>query len=340
MRSRSRSTCASWTRPACGGANVFALNEPDREPAYRAPNDRVLELGRRGAGSAVPVRAAEPRRGSARRGRALSRAGSARHQAASARAGVPRQRPAARGRLRAGRRAPSAGADPRRSRAAAGDAARARPRRRAAPERLADPGARGDRGAGRHRRAGAQRREHLLRQLDLVAARPAQPALARSAGAGPVGLRHPVRRAARRAQPVRARARAERRGRCAPARDAGRHRARPARRDAARARARRRSRAARVPHLVRARAGQLVHGLRHDRCSGWACPSASDSWASPRRRCAEEGLDEQAELVRCTAALWAAVGRDASCPARRPTWSVAAASSGCSTPRRPTRCSR
>src|SRR6185295_11409737 len=24
-------------------ANVFALNEPDREPAYRAPNDRVLE---------------------------------------------------------------------------------------------------------------------------------------------------------------------------------------------------------------------------------------------------------------------------------------------------------
>jgi hypothetical protein len=24
------------------GANVFALNEPDREPAYRAPNDRVL----------------------------------------------------------------------------------------------------------------------------------------------------------------------------------------------------------------------------------------------------------------------------------------------------------
>ena len=25
------------------GANVFALNEPDREPAYRAPNDRVLE---------------------------------------------------------------------------------------------------------------------------------------------------------------------------------------------------------------------------------------------------------------------------------------------------------
>ena len=23
-------------------ANVFALNEPDREPAYRAPNDRVL----------------------------------------------------------------------------------------------------------------------------------------------------------------------------------------------------------------------------------------------------------------------------------------------------------
>jgi uncharacterized protein len=25
------------------GANVFALNEPDREPAYRAPNDRVLK---------------------------------------------------------------------------------------------------------------------------------------------------------------------------------------------------------------------------------------------------------------------------------------------------------
>ena len=53
----------------------------------------------------------------------------------------------------------------------------------------------------------------------------------------------------------------------------------------------------------------------------------------------EDGLDEQAELVRCARALWDAVGRDARARARRPTWSAAAASGACSTRPRPTRCS-
>jgi hypothetical protein len=35
-------------------ANVFALNEPDREPAYRAPNDRIIR-GRRRSGSTTPA---------------------------------------------------------------------------------------------------------------------------------------------------------------------------------------------------------------------------------------------------------------------------------------------
>ena len=35
-------------------ANVFALNEPDREPAYRAPNDRVLEWAAEAPGRFFP----------------------------------------------------------------------------------------------------------------------------------------------------------------------------------------------------------------------------------------------------------------------------------------------
>ena len=217
-------------------------------------------MGRGGARQAVPVRAAEPRRGSARRGGALSRPGGARHQAPSSRAGVPHQRPAARGGLRPGRRAAPARAHPRRSRATARDAARAGPRRGAPSGSVPDPRARGDRGSGGHRRARPQRGQHLLRQLDLVAVRPAQPALARSAGTAPVGLRHPVRGAARRAQPVRARRSYEWRGRCHPARHAGGDRARPARRHAAGA-ALRAARRDRVPILVRARTGQLLPGL-------------------------------------------------------------------------------
>ena len=176
MRSRSRSTCASWTTRACSGANVFALNEPDREPAYRAPNDRVLRWAAEAPDRLFPfVRLSldEDPLGEAERCLALGARGIKLHPRAQA---FRVDDPLARGRVRAGRRAPAAGADPRRARSAAGHAARARPRRRAAPQRLADPGARGDRGPGRHRRAGAERREHLLRQLHLVAARPAQPA--------------------------------------------------------------------------------------------------------------------------------------------------------------------
>ena len=54
--------------------------------------------------------------------------------------------------------------------------------------------------------------------------------------------------------------------------------------------------------LVRARTGQLLPGLGDDRCSGWACPRPSDSWASPRPRCARR----------------ASTSRPSSCAARRP----------------------
>ena len=287
-------------------ANVFALNEPDREPAYRAPNDRVLALGRRGAGSAVPVRAAEPRRGrgSAAGGRALPRAGRARHQAAPARTGVPGQRPASRGRLRPGRRAAAAGAHPRRSRPATGYAAGARARGRATSGRLPDPGARRDRCPGPHRRAGAQRREHLLRQLDLDAARPAQPALARAAGADPVGLRHPVRRAARGAQRVRARGAQERRRRrrfCAACWATTRAAcSRGAARSALGAAGRRRS--IRTSY-ARARASMYMAAATTLLWIGM--PERVGFLGLAEAALHEEGLDEQAELVRCTAALWA-----------------------------------
>ena len=74
-----------------------------------------------------------------------------------------------------------------------------------------------------------------------------------------------------------------------PARDAARHRARAARRHAGR---RRRSAPlgdAGVPHLVRARASHASIWRPRRRCSGWACPSTSDSWASPRRLCTRRG---------------------------------------------------
>ena len=283
MRSRSRSTSRLMDEAGVRGANVFALNEPDREPAYRAPNDRVLRWAAEVPDRLFPfVRLSldEDPLGEAERCLALGARGIKLHPRAQAfRVDDPSLEAVFA--LADERRLP--GAHPRRPRSAAGHAARARPRRRAAPRRLADPGARGDRGPGRHRRAGAERREHLLRQLDLDAARPAQPVLAGAAGADPVGLRHPVRRAARRAQRVRARGSRERRRRRAPARDAARQRARPARGAPAASAARRRSRRRSTAPRTRASAPPCTWRAPR-RCSGWACPSTSDSSAWPRRR--------------------------------------------------------
>ena len=318
------------------GANVFALNEPDREPAYRAPNDRVLALGRRGAGSPLPVRPPEPRRGPARRGRALPRAGRARHQAAPAGAGLPRRRSLAGGGLRPGGRAAPAGAHPCRPRPASGHAVAARPRGRAAPQRLADPRARGDRGAGRHRRAGAQRREHLLRQLDLVAARPAQPALAGAAGAAPVGLGHPLWRAARGTQRVRPRGARERRRRRAAAGHAGGECARPARGTPAGAPLGA-ARAGAVLHLLRARASEPVH-VRGDDVDV-ARHARARRLPGPRRGGPARGGSRGAGRARALhGGPVGTSGQRRSSPARRPTSSAAGACSGCSMRRRRIRC--
>ena len=106
------------------GANVFALNEPDREPAYRAPNDRVLRWAAEVPDRLFPfVRLSldEDPLGEAERCLALGARGIKLHPRAQA---FRVDDPLARGRLRAGRRAAPAGAHPRRPRPAAGHAAR------------------------------------------------------------------------------------------------------------------------------------------------------------------------------------------------------------------------
>ena len=76
-------------------ACVFPLHDPERHPAYRMPNDRVLAWAARGRRPAGPVLPSRPARGAGRRGAALPRARGARDQAAPARAGVHVRRAAA-----------------------------------------------------------------------------------------------------------------------------------------------------------------------------------------------------------------------------------------------------
>ena len=102
------------------GANVFALNEPDREPAYRAPNDRVLEWAAEAPDRLFPfVRLSldEDPLGEAVRCLDAGARGIKLHPRAQA---FRVDDPLARGGVRAGRRAAAARADPRRARAAAG----------------------------------------------------------------------------------------------------------------------------------------------------------------------------------------------------------------------------
>ena len=73
-------------------ANVFALNEPDREPAYRAPNDRVLAWAAEAPDRLFPFVRLSLDEDPLRRGSPLPRSRRAGHQAASPRAGVPRGR--------------------------------------------------------------------------------------------------------------------------------------------------------------------------------------------------------------------------------------------------------
>ena len=97
------------------GANVFALNEPDREPAYRAPNDRVLAWAAEAPDRLFPfVRLSldEDPLGEAVRCLDRGARGIKLHPRAQA---FRVNDPQARGRLRARARAPPAGAHPRRA---------------------------------------------------------------------------------------------------------------------------------------------------------------------------------------------------------------------------------
>ena len=100
-------------------AFMFCMDEPDRHPAFRAPNDRTLAHAERSQGRLDAVRPPRPQRGADRRGGALPRPRRPRDQAAPARAALRAQRRAPRAGVRARRRPPRADPDPRRPRAAA-----------------------------------------------------------------------------------------------------------------------------------------------------------------------------------------------------------------------------
>ncbi len=303
------------------------------QPRAQRPGAQV---GRRGARTALPVRAAEPRRGSARRGRALPRPGRPRHQAAPARTGVPRQQSEARGRLRARARTAPAGAHPRGPRPSAGHAARARARRRAAPRRLADPGARRDRGAGRHRQARAERREHLfdsstwtpLDQLNLLSLVPPERSWASDIPYGePLAALNVFARSARVSGAgddlLRGMLRDNALGLLEGRRPERRSAPLPTRSSAPR------TRASAPPCIWRA----------PPRYSGWACRTRRILGLA-EAALHEDGLDDHAPSSYAAPAPSGTSGQRRSCRARRPISSGAAACGGCSTRPRPTRCWR
>ena len=97
---------------------TFPLNDPDRFPAYRVPNDRVLEWAAASDGALVPFCRLDLTDGADPRGGALPRPGRARHQAAPPGAEVRLRRARARPGVPARRRAARADPDPRRPRPA------------------------------------------------------------------------------------------------------------------------------------------------------------------------------------------------------------------------------
>ena len=129
-------------------ALVFPLHEADRHPAYRVPNDRVLDWAARSDGRLVPLARLDLDRGADRRGPPRHRPRRARHQAAPPRAGLHGRRRAARAGLRAGGGGAPAGAHPRRPRHAADRRATSRRVARAPPGRDPDPRPRRDRRPG------------------------------------------------------------------------------------------------------------------------------------------------------------------------------------------------
>ena len=153
-------------------AFAFCLDEPDREPAFRAANDRTLAAAERSDGPPRPLRPPRPGgAGRSRRRRACLDLGRARDQAPSAGAGLPAERPAARAGVRARRRAAGSDPHPRRARPAADRRAPPQAPRRL-PGGLADHRPRRDRRPRRALRVLRRAAARLLRHLGLERDRP------------------------------------------------------------------------------------------------------------------------------------------------------------------------
>ena len=285
------------------GANVFALNEPDREPAYRAPNDRVLKWAAEAPDRLFPfVRLSldEDPLGEAERCLDRGARGIKLHPRAQAfRVNDPkleavfalaheRRLPVL---IHAGRGLPPG------MPLELGHVAERHPD---ASLILAHAAIVAQAGIGKLARSV----ENIffdsstwtpLDQLNLLSLR--------AAGADPVGLRHPVRRAARRAQRLRALGarRAEPAtsccaGCCATTRSAC------SRAGAPRV-ARRRSPTRSSAPRTRASAPRCIWRAP-PRYSGWACRSTSDIWASPRPRCTRRASTSRPSSCAAPRAVW------------------------------------
>ena len=95
--------------------------------------------------------------------------------------------------------------------------------------------------------------------------------------------------------------------------------------------ARRRSPTPEYPHARTRASAPACTWPRRRRCSGSGMPERVGFLGLAEAALREEGLDEQAELVRCDGARSGRSGRRRSCPERRPTSPAAGACSGCST---------
>ena len=214
---------ATFARANIKRAFAFCMDEPDREPGFRAPNDRTLAAAEASDGVLIPfVRldlTHEPDRG----GGALPRPRRPRDQAPPALAELQPHRRPPRADLRARGRAARADPDPRRPRPAA-DRRRARAARGRPPRRAADHRPR------RHRRPRRPVERvrgpagRLLRHVRLEPDRPARRLPALLARAGALRVRLPVRPAADRAPHGARRRRARPGSRRAAPRRARRHR--------------------------------------------------------------------------------------------------------------------
>ena len=135
-----------------GRAFMFCLDEPDRHPGFRAPNDRTLAYARESNGRLIPFVRLDLNEDPVAEANRVHRRGRARHQAPPARAEDLARGRAPDARVPARLRAQRADPHPRRPRPAADRGAPARARR-ALRGRAADHRARGHRRHGKPDRA-------------------------------------------------------------------------------------------------------------------------------------------------------------------------------------------